>query len=265
MSATRHIASGLEHFTVSTVPDLAVWRRGHDGPLIVAIHGGLDRGGSFARMARRLEGCEFITYDRRGYQGSRAGGTANLHQHARDLVNLVHGVVSETPPVVVGHSYGGLVALAASLLEPTLITSVVTYEPPLPWVYRREGTMSPLTGTPEDEAERFFRRMISDVAWDRLADDEKAGRRADGPALYDDLATLRNPTPPFSIESITAHWTYSFGNADERHAYYVEVARRLGVLVPSVTIAPLEGAGHGAHLANPEGLAKIIRRHMEEQ
>lgn len=265
MSATRHAASGLEPFAVSTVPDLAVWRRGNEGPLVIAVHGGLDRGGSFARIARRLEGCEFIAYDRRGYQSSRAGGTANLQQHALDLVNLVEGVSDGKPAVIVGHSYGGLVALAASLREPSLINSVVTYEPPLPWVFRREGKMTPLTGTPADEAEQFFRRMISDAAWERLADDEKEGRRADGPALYDDLLTLRNPTPPFQIDSVTAHWTYSYGDSEDRHEYYVEVARRLCNLLPTVTVAPLEGAGHGAHLANPEGLTRIIRRHLEAQ
>ena len=263
MSTTRHAASGLERVHVATVPDLAVWRRKADGPLVIAVHGGLDRGGSFARIARRCEGCDFIAYDRRGYQGSRAGGTADLPHHARDLADLVRGVAPTQPAVIVGHSYGGLVALAASLIEPSLIQSIVTYEPPLPWIYQREGRMSALAATPAAEAEQFFRRMISDAAWERLAETEKQGRRDDGPALYDDLLTIRNPEPPFPITAITAQWTYSYGDSVERHAYYVEVARRLTQLVPTVAIAPLEGAGHGAHLANPEGLTRIIRQHME--
>ena len=39
---------------------------------IICVHGGLDRGGSFARLARRTEQFDLIAYDRRGYQGSRS-------------------------------------------------------------------------------------------------------------------------------------------------------------------------------------------------
>ena len=50
---------------------------------------------------------------------------------------------------------------------------------------------------PGDEAERFFRRMVGDAAWDRLPDEARADRRADGPALVADLrghARRRRPS-----------------------------------------------------------------------
>lgn len=264
MSATRLSPAGLEPLAVSSAPHLAVWRRGETGPLVVGVHGGLDRGGSFARVARRLDGCRFITYDRRGYQGSRGPDDLSLPRHRDDLLALLEGLTTDEPAVILGHSYGGVVALAASLTGSPLVGSLVTYEPPLPWVVKRVGRMGPLLDSPADEAESFFRRMISDAAWERLSPVEQESRRLDGPALYDDLATIRRDDAPFDVSGVSVPWTYSYGEGDERRDYYASVAAELSRRVPQVRVSPLANAGHGAHLANPEGLARIVREHMEE-
>ena len=262
MSATRLSPAGLEPFTVETAPHLAAWRRGEAGPLVVGVHGGLDRGGSFARVARRLEGCRFVTYDRRGYQGSRGSSELSLAHHRDDLLALLQGLVDDEPAVILGHSYGGVVALVASISTSPLIGSLVTYEPPLPWVLKRTGSMGPLSTSPADEAESFFRRMISDAAWDRLSPAEQESRRLDGPALYDDLSTIRRHDEPFSVTDVSVPWTYSYGEGGVHHDYYASVAQELTRRVPRLRVAPLANAGHGAHLAHPEGLVRVIRDHM---
>jgi len=264
MSTTRLSPAGLEPFEVASTPHLATWRRGAVGPLVVAVHGGLDRGGSFARVARRLDGCRFVTYDRRGYQSSRSLTELSLAHHRDDLLALLESVVTDEPAVILGHSYGGVVAIAAALTNSPLIGSLVTYEPPLPWVVQRVGRMGPLSDSPGDEAESFFRRMISDSAWERLSPTEQESRRLDGPALYDDLSTIRRDEAPFNVTAVTVPWTYSYGEADERRDYYASVAAELTRRVAQVHVAPLANAGHGAHLANPEGLARVVREHLEE-
>lgn len=265
MSATRLSPAGLESFEVPTAPHIAAWRRGATGPLVIGVHGGLDRGGSFARVARRLDGCQFITYDRRGYQSSRGPHDLTLTQHRDDLLSILQSLVTTDPAVIVGHSFGGLVAIAAALTDSPLIASIVTYEPPLPWIVPRTGRMGPLLSSPADEAESFFRRMISDAAWERLSPAEQESRRLDGPALYEDLSTIRRDEPPFDVSLVTVPWTYSYGEGGERREYYASVAAALQSRVSCLRIAPLPNAGHGAHLANPEGLAKVIRHHMEAQ
>ena len=45
---------------------------------VVFVHGSLDRGDSFRRAMRRLPEFTTLAYDRRGYQGSRAGGVVDL-------------------------------------------------------------------------------------------------------------------------------------------------------------------------------------------
>ena len=55
---------------------------------------------------------------------------------------------------------------------------------------------------PDDDAaaaERFFRRMVGDAAWDRLPDEGRAERRADGPALAAELRAIRLSEAPFDV------------------------------------------------------------------
>ncbi|HEY5010734.1 MAG TPA: hypothetical protein VIH73_06215, partial [Acidimicrobiales bacterium] len=67
------IPHGLHFVANSPVRGLAVAERRVEHPeaTVICIHGGLDRGGSFARLARRIDRFDLVTYDRRGYQASR--------------------------------------------------------------------------------------------------------------------------------------------------------------------------------------------------
>ncbi|MHB8220556.1 MAG: alpha/beta fold hydrolase [Acidimicrobiales bacterium] len=145
-----------------------------DAPVVVYVHGSLDRGSSFARVIRRLPGWGAITYDRRGYHGSRdrpphhshraAGSPADsppgqptfptattaptattsptspgdsgaLGGHVRDLLGVV-GALSDIPGGVtaIGHSLGGDVVVGAALAAPRLFASIGVFEPPMPWL-----------------------------------------------------------------------------------------------------------------------------------
>ncbi|HZB71156.1 MAG TPA: alpha/beta fold hydrolase, partial [Acidimicrobiales bacterium] len=84
--------------------DLHVIERGAGapGPLVVLVHGSLDRSATFARVvaAEGLARLHTIRYDRRGYGRSiDAGPPAGLDEHVEDLL----GVVDGRPAVVVGH------------------------------------------------------------------------------------------------------------------------------------------------------------------
>lgn len=213
-------------------------------------------------MARRLHDVDVIAYDRRGYQGSRATSPVNVAGHLDDLVSVAHAVANELPLIYFGHSYGGVVALGTALLEPRLPSAIVSFEPPLPWVYHRAEAMSPVKEDPAEEAESFFRRMVSDSAWERLGPEGQADRRADGVAIHDDLTTLRSPAP-FDVTSVTVPFTYAYGDVDGRAAYYAEVARRLVESPMDVTVRAIPGVGHGAHLSAPEHMVALVRERLE--
>lgn len=237
-------------------------------PLLVLVHGSLDRAGSFARVLRRLRDLHTLVYDRRGYHRSRdlLPVHATLGGHVDDLL----GVIDDRPAVVVGHSYGGIIALDAALRPggPGPILAIAAYEPPLPWLASRSETPGasgrPVdrrgpeeTGDPAERAERFFRRMVGDSAWERLPEAAKADRRADGPALAAEMDAIRVTEAPFDVAALhRPHHLRSGGNSLPRHREAVEW---LVAHTPAARLVEIAGAGHGAHLTHPDAFAAMAR------
>ena len=231
---------------------------------LICVHGGLDRGGSFARLARRVDAFDVITYDRRGYQGSRGLTPLNLEHHVEDLLALVDAETAHGPVILFGHSFGGVVALGGALGRPERVALVVAYESPLPWILHRPSSRPPLSDDGAAEAERFFRRMVSNGAWERLSERAKESRRLDGAALLSDLGGLHADAPPYDLTQLRVPLHYLYGDGVIRD-YYQALCGRLGEVVPEVHCRELEDASHGAHLSNPDQLATIIEEIWEHQ
>ena len=239
---------------------------GPDGtPLVVLVHGSLDRAGSFARVARRLDDLHTVSYDRRGYHRSRHVTPVHdtLDGHVGDLLAVIDG----RPCVVVGHSYGGDIALGAALRSggPGPILAIAAYEPPMPWLgpsATRPRGDDARAGRPEDEdpaavAERFFRRMVGDSAWDRLPEETKAARRADGPALAGEIAAIRTSVAPFDVSHLAVPAVY--GRGTESLPHQRASADWLVAHTPDAELIEIEGAAHGAHLTHPDAFARFVR------
>jgi pimeloyl-ACP methyl ester carboxylesterase len=264
---------------MSSTTALAVTEHIPDGapsgaPLVVLVHGSLDRSDSFVRVLRRIDDLHTVVYDRRGYHGSREALPLNrtLDGHIDDLLAVIGG----RPAVVVGHSYGGDIALGAALRSDgsSTILSVAAYEPPMPWLagYRTSASASGSTPTaasgpaasgtadPEeaaDAAERFFRRMVGDSAWDRLPEDTKAARRADGPALEAELAAIRVTEPPFDVTRLEVPAT--FGEGEQSASRHRLAVAWLVEQTPGSQRVEIPGASHGAHLTHPDAFARFAR------
>ncbi len=237
-------------------------------PAVVLVHGSLDRGESFRRVMRRLPELTVVAYDRRGYQGSRAAGVVDLGGHVADLLEILAEVRSHgaSPVVAVGHSVGGDVVLGAALADRGACDAVGAFEPPMPWLgFRRPqpagstglGGRAPMTGDPGEEAERFFRRMVNPSAWERLSDAGRAGRRADGPALVADFASLRGD-PPFDVLDLSVPALFGVGGTASA-AHHRDAVAWLGANVPGAAVYEIAGAQHGAHLSHPDNFAGFIR------
>ncbi|HUY22193.1 MAG TPA: alpha/beta hydrolase [Acidimicrobiales bacterium] len=229
-------------------------------PTVVLVHGSLDRGASFARVVRRLEGIHVVTYDRRGYHHSRAMPLArSLAAHVADLVALV----GDGPAVVVGHSYGGDVAIGAALEAPDAVRAVGAFEPPLPWMpWWPRRTASSITGEdPATFAEGFFRRVVGDAGWDRLTDQARAARRADGPALVAELADLRRHRSPLDLSRLHAPLVLGRGGRSVPH--HRRAIDALVELVPDADVVEIPGSAHGAPLSHPDAFAAFVRRVVE--
>lgn len=262
---------------------------GADGTVpLVLVHGVLDSARSFSRLRRSLgPRRRVVSYDRRGYQRSRPAqpvGTG-VCGHTGDLLFVLDhyaagaGGEGEGPrrravgAVVLGHSYGAVVALAAAARRPDLVAGVLAYEPPLSWLAWWPLGRGPVTGTrggdggdspmlvpgPGEGApeftERFMRTMIGDRRYERLSPAARRGLADDGPAAAAELLGL--PTrPAFDPAAVSVPVVVARG--ERATARHVRATDWLAAAVPGARLAVLGGADHGAHISHPAELARLL-------
>ena len=219
----------------------------------------MDRGSSFGRVVGYLHDVVVITYDRRGYANSMEAPLAeSLDGHVEDLIDVLDG----QPATVVGHSLGGVIALATAARRPDLVDSVGVYESPLPWLdWWPTSTAGSRTmaeeSDPASAAESFMRYLAGDQAWEMLPMKTQQQRRAEGPALLADLRSLRVDTPPFVVEDVTTPVGVAGGSiTDDHHKRGCEAMAKMF----NTDVQWIEGAGHGGHMSHPGPFASFVRR-----
>src|SRR5215207_8759 len=87
-----------------------VLERPGTGPAVVLLHGLPWTAADFDAITARLPGRRTIAFDRPGF-GFSDGGYHDLDTQIETLANLLH-MLGARRPVLVGHSYGGTLALA---------------------------------------------------------------------------------------------------------------------------------------------------------
>lgn len=224
-------------------------------PTVLLVHGSLARGTTFARAVRRLPDLHVVTYDRRGYGRSRAmRPIGTLPDHVADLLVLA----GDGPAVVVGHSYGGDVALGAALAAPGVVVGVGAYEPPLSWMEWWPTRRARGEEDPARFAEGFFRRMVGDGAWERANPQVRAELEADGPALMAELSALRSGQAPFDVAELAVPAV--FGRGEQSRWHHRRAVDELLGAVHGAQLVDIAGAGHGAQLTHPAAFAEFVRR-----
>jgi pimeloyl-ACP methyl ester carboxylesterase len=240
------------------VPMNQVWSAQQgSGPLVVLIHGAMDRSSGMARTARKLsDTATVVTYDRRGYGRSVAlAPPFGLDAHVDDLEGLVAG----RQCVLFGHSYGGHVGLGFAARWPSLVRALMMYESPRSWeswwyAGRSSWTFDP--ADPEAAAERFLAGMIGRERWSRLPERTRAERRREGVALVSELSELRL-RQPVDPDLIGCEVLVGVGSDSSQHqhqgtdAFVAEMRNASKITV--------DGANHGAHLTHPSELAAHLR------
>ena len=223
-------------------------------PPVVVVHGTMDRAASFGRLANRLRDLEVVSYDRRGYAGSFGLEPAADFAHSVD--DLV-AVVGDAPAVLVGHSYGGNVALTAAATHPHLAAAVVVFEAPAPWEpWWPSSPMSRPGEEPEAAAERFMRRMVGDRVWNALPPSTRAQRRAEGATMLAEIAAV-GAVRPYDPAAVLAPVVVGWGAESPEHMR--AAARALVDDLPHATGIEVPESSHGVHLSHPADLAALVR------
>jgi len=98
------------------------------GPPLLFLHGGPAISDYVQLISAELEGWRSVSYQQRGLAPSATAGPFTIERHVADAVAVLD-TVKLGPVVVVGHSWGGHLALHLALARPDLVTGLVIVDP----------------------------------------------------------------------------------------------------------------------------------------
>ena len=230
--------------------------------LVVLIHGSLDRSGGMALLARHLQGeHRVLRYDRRGYARSWPhAGPFTVDDQVEDLV----GLVGARKVVLIGHSFGGNIALSAAARLSTQVIGVSTYETPLSWMDWWPGSTAgamAVASSEADAAQNFMIRLIGHKRWEALPERTREERRREGAALVGELTALRSKAPWY-VEEITCSVLCGYGSLGMKH--HADGARWLAQNLTNSQLVELRDAAHSAPVTHPlQFVQELVLPHCE--
>jgi pimeloyl-ACP methyl ester carboxylesterase len=189
-------------------------------------------------------------YDRRGYAtNSDHPGPHTVAANVDDL----RAVIGGRRAVVFGHSFGGVVALAAAAVDPAIV-AVATYEAPLSWLdWWPHPAWS--AAEPGDSAEAFIRRLAGDAAWEQMPEPARERRRGEGAVLVREMSDCRRAAP---CDLGRIHVPVRVGVGGEAMAHHRRGAEQLASALPRATLVQIAGATHFAHRTHASEIAEAL-------
>lgn len=253
------LASDRTHVTSADGTRIAVSTVGAGRPLVVC-HGSLGRAQDWAPAAELLAPRMTVhTFDRRGRGGSGDGADHELAREQEDLAAVLD--LAGPDAVLLGHSYGGVVALALALERPPAALAV--YEPPVPVLV--ESWAEPLQKYEQAVRDGDHDRAVATGLREFVRMPEVEIEALRGTPTWSALTALA-PTWPREVRAVE-----DFGAAVDRFAsitspvlflagevsppWIVETAQHLARSTPDRSWAELPEQAHSAHLTAPDVLA----------
>jgi pimeloyl-ACP methyl ester carboxylesterase len=188
-----------------------------------------------------------------------------VEDEAADVAALLERI--DMPAVMLGHSYGAHVALAAVSPIPEFVERLVLYEPPLPEVVADEEMASLEAHVNAADwdgfADTFFRKVLclrhEDLAemratplWPQIV--------ADAPCTLHDLRAMRRYTfDPQRFSGLERPVTLQIGSESPRALYATDA---LLAVLPDAQVQELQGQEHDAMLTAPDLYASEVLRNI---
>ena len=253
------------------------------GPDLVLIHGssGNTRDFTFSFVDLVKDRYRVIVFDRPGlgYSDRLPRGSEGIFDQARVLSEAAVAL-GAPKPIVLGHSYGGAVALAWALDHPDRISALVTvsgpshrWDGPLPWLYRVTSSwlgsvlVVPLItawvpqGYVQDQIASIFPPQRMPKGYADYIGAPLTLRRESLRANADQRAVLKSEISAMQgrYDELTMPFELVHGDADDTVWFDVHVTP-MQAQAPTVHVTRLPGIGHMAHqVAGPQVAAAVDR------
>lgn len=247
-------------------------------PVALLVHSGGFTSRQWRKLAAALEAThQVLAPDLIGYGASGAwppGEPFHFRQDVALLASLLEDV--RGPVQVVGHSYGGFLALQLALARPDAVRSLALYEP---------VAFGILDEPSDEDAHRILERVESHYdlggdgvdepwlaqfvdwwngpgAWAGLNDATRESFRAVGWKLYQEVSTLMADRSDRSIYGTITAPTLLLGGAlsplPERR-----VLEKLAAALPRATLQVLAGVGHMGPITHGNEVNAAIVAHIQ--
>jgi pimeloyl-ACP methyl ester carboxylesterase len=248
-----------------------------EGPTVVLVPGSCSTGAAWRPIIAHLrDGFRCVTTSLLGYGGTAERRSRNDAKIA-DEADIVEDVIRHSggPVHLVGHSFGGLSALAVAMRHPELLRSLTILEAPAAEVLRETG---------EEQLYGEFRTMTGAYfsayeagepsAIERMIDFYGgAGTFQSWPQRVRDYAVTTTPanlldwtcafgfalTPPL-LADVTARTLVAWGPSS--HPAAKRANQLLGQHIPKAAVAEIPGAAHFMIATHPKQVADMIAQHI---
>ena len=258
----------MQYVTVNDV-ELAYEIIGQGEPVLL-IHGGW-MGDAFVPMLDEpaLDGYMLINYHRRGY--GRSGdyrGQTIYKQQASDALGLM-GELDIPKAHIVGHSFGGGIALQMAMDSPDSVATMVLLEGAMPRIVEVErpaGRRGPPGNTPVERGNSVMSDMVGEN-WQELLEPaipDVTEQVARGAVTMEQEGQMNfDRATPEDYQRIQQPVLWVSG--DQPLSFLLSyVPDELSSVVPHVDFSEVSGVGHGLQMVRPEPVAELIAAWLEE-
>ena len=235
-----------------------------EGPPLVLVHGAGSARWSFEAVRPHLDGrFTVVAIDRRGRGDSGDGDGYSLNREFEDVAAVVRDAGEDA--LLMGHSYGGLVAGGAALLLD--LPRLALYEPAMGGELATAGTIERWERlVAEGERDTVVREFYRDIAgYDEEAIEELArspvweARRQIVPTLPRELrAELAHRFDRARMAELSAQVLLLVGT--ESPGWAVRSVAAHGRAISGAETRRLAGQGHNANMTAPALLAAELER-----
>ncbi len=262
-------------------PARAFYREAGCGKALLCLHASASSSAQWRPLMDRLAGCfRTLAVDLYG-----SGKTPMWPGHRpltfADEVALLAPLFARAGERchLVGHSYGGAVALEAALAEPARVGSLVLFEPVLFSVLIAEDPAQPAAreitavrddtvaalerGNPHASGARFVDYWMGAGTWAAMPEPRREALTSamkNVKAEWD--AAFRGPTPLSAFAALDVPVLLLTGS--DSPASSRGVARLLAKTLPRVTAVEIEGVGHMGPVTHPDRVNALIERYLTD-
>jgi pimeloyl-ACP methyl ester carboxylesterase len=253
-------------------------------PTILCLHSSGSSGSQWRVFAERMQdGFAILTPDFHGHGAGPQWRGAPADVVPADTARIVRIARQAAGPVhLVGHSYGGAVALRVALQHPELVVSVAVYEPVAMRVLFEEDPTAPAAleiarvaatmrreidaGSPERAAQVFTDYWSHPGHWASLSPGHQAAIARRMPVIHDHFVSLFNDVVTRDDYARLAR-PVLYLTGSETTAAARRTTALLQRVLPQVEPVAMHALGHLGPITHPErvGLAigHFLRRHVE--